>query len=86
MITITVYAGPSNPNDDRDPSIKRHLAREEDVTETLRQIGLEWKTAGYMTSRQVVITLDPIVDEPDAADVQAKVREAAVALEATGLL
>lgn len=85
MFEIIVYAGPSDTEDDREASTCRHFAEAADVHEKLRQIGLEWKIADYMTSRQVVITLR-LADDMRDPDVQAKVREAAIALEATGLL
>lgn len=63
MPHIQVFAGHSNNIDERPPSAKIHgYVAESEVNETLRQIGLEYKTADYFTSRQVVIVIDP---DPD---------------------
>lgn len=85
MIRITVYSGPSDTDRDRPPAITQRETPETQVHEVLRQIGLEWKGADYMTQRQVVITLDPVPAQADI-DVKDQVRLAAEALERTGLL
>lgn len=59
MIRITVYSGNSE-TDQRKGTISAYIVGDSEVSEHLRQIGLEWKQADYMTQRQVVITLDPI--------------------------
>jgi hypothetical protein len=83
-IRVTVYAGESAwPGEQRPGSVVAH--NDADVAEVLRHIGLEYKTADYFPGRQVVITIDPIPAD-DSQDVRAKVREAAIALEETGLL
>lgn len=67
MIRITVYAGVSE-TDERPPSVKRHEPLPEQyVAERLGTIGLEWKTADYFQTRQVVIVLEPVADA-DASD------------------
>lgn len=85
-IRITIYAGHSlDPTDvNYEPSTTVRTVSERDVSETLRQIGLEWRQADYFPGRQTVITLDPVRD--DAVDVRGEVRKAAEALERTGLL
>jgi hypothetical protein len=84
-IRITVYAGHSlDPTDTNyEPSTTVRTVSERDVSETLRQLGLEWRQADYFPGRQTVITLDPVAD---AVDVRGEVRKAAEALERTGLL
>lgn len=84
MIRITVYAGPA-ARGGREASTVEHVVDDRDVHEQLRLIGLEWKTADYFHERQVVITLDPI-PTGDSSDVRLRIREAADALERTGLL
>lgn len=87
MIRITIYAGPGDPG--RTPSYEastsERIVAERDVSEELRQIGLEWRQADYFPTRQTVITFDPVTD-PSEPDVKALVREAAIKLEETGLL
>lgn len=84
-IRITVYAGESSWEGEQRPgSVVVH--DHADVGEVLRHIGLEYKSADYFPGRQVVITIDPIPDNSDSDDVRRKVREAAIALEGTGLL
>jgi hypothetical protein len=86
MLTrITVYAGPSG-EDPRESSVAFQVVANSDVSEHLRMLGLEWRTADYMPQRQVVITLDPIEPEHRKEDVKIQVRAAAEALERTGLL
>jgi hypothetical protein len=88
VIRITVYAGPSlDPAETHyEPSVTERTVDESDVSETLRQLGLEWRQADYFSGRQTVITLDPVVTRPDVRDVRDEVRNAAEALERTGLL
>lgn len=87
MIRLTVYAGP-RPDDGGlyKPSVSSRLVDECELSEELRQLGLEWKQADYFPQRQTIIALDPVPDEIDEPDVRARVREAAAALEGTGLL
>lgn len=86
MIRITGYAGESPTDTERPGSVKVYGPFEDcDVNEALRQIGLEWKTADYMTQRQVVLVLDPVEDDKQP-DVRGLVRKAAEMLEETGML
>lgn len=86
MIRITVYAGPATADVLGGlSSTKVHEVEDSAVHEILRSIGLEWKTADYFPRRQVVITLDPVVDEPKAK-IRELIRDAALALEETGML
>lgn len=64
MPHIQVFAGHSTSEEDlRPPSAKVHgYVAESEVHETLRQIGLEYKTADYFPHRQTVIVIDP---DPD---------------------
>lgn len=86
MIRMTVYAGasPADETGPYEPSVVVRTVRERDLSEELRKLGLEWKTADYFPTRQTVITLDPVPDE--RLNVQALVREATDKLERTGLL
>ena len=91
MIRITVYAGPA-PTDDPDDAGSytasvglRGVFDTRDVSEELRQIGLEWRQADYFQNRQALIVLDP-VEHTDRIQIEDKVRKAAAALEETGLL
>lgn len=86
MIRVTVYAGPAVADDDGpyEASTVQHIVAERDLSEWLRNLGLEWRQADYFPGRQTVITFDPI--EPDRSNVRAKIREASIALEDTGLL
>lgn len=89
MIRITIYAGHNlDPTDsDYEPSTTVRMVDERDVSEELRKLGLEWRQADYFPGRQTVITLDPV--DPNVAastEVKLKIREAADALERTGLL
>lgn len=86
MIRISVYAGHSPDDADRPyaASTTVRTVSERDVSEELRKLGLEWRQADYFPGRQTVITLDPA--GPDVGDVKLKIREAADALERTGLL
>jgi hypothetical protein len=88
MPQIQVFAGqPIDPADERLASTVHHgsIALSE-ISETLRKIGLEYKTADYFTSRQVIIVIDPDPGQKVAPEVREKIREAATALEATGQL
>lgn len=86
MIRMTIYAGPG-PDDGGlyKPSVSSRLIDERELSEELRKLGLEWKQADYFSQRQTVITLDPMPAAGEI-DVQARIREAATALEGTGLL
>lgn len=84
MIRISIYTAPTE-NDCRGGAISTRVVSENDVSEVLREIGLEWKTADYMSQRQVVLTLDP-VRENEVREIKTAVRAAAQALEDTGLL
>ena len=93
MIRITIYAGlgedasRGEASHFYEPSVTSRTCSESDVHEELRQIGLEWRTADYFPTRQTVIVLDPVADEPPSmAVVQSKIRDAAASLEGTGLL
>lgn len=87
MIRMTVYAGQDGSDEDGlyIPSTKVHLVPEHALSEELRKLGLEWKNSDYFPTRQTVIVLDPVPDE-EQVDVRTQVREAAEALERTGLL
>ena len=93
MIRITIYAGLGEDKTEGEaphfyePSVTARTCAEADVHEELRQIGLEWRTADYFPTRQTMIVLDPVPDEPPSmAAVQSKIRAAAASLEGTGLL
>jgi hypothetical protein len=88
MIRMTVYAG-AGENDELSeykPSVVTHLVEESQLSDELRKIGLEWKLSDYFSSRQTVITLDPVESKSDTASIKELVREAAETLEKTGLL
>lgn len=91
MIRITVYAG-IGPSDDEDAPYQASVHErgefsERDVSEELRKLGLEWRQADYFQTRQTLIVLDPVDPRAqDKTELRAKVREAASALEETGLL
>jgi hypothetical protein len=85
-IRITVYAG-RDENEARPPTTIAHEPVPMcDVHEELRRIGLEYKQADYFSTRQVLIVLEPVEPRAPLRDVQSKIREAAMALEGTGLL
>lgn len=84
MIKVTVFAGPSIDGQDDRPATIRDWS-EYGPSEALRRIGLEYGSADYFQSREVVITLSPVAGE-DFAAVRRSVRQAAEALEGTGLL
>lgn len=65
MPTIQVFAGHADGEDKRPPSVKNHgYIPESNVTETLRQIGLEYRTADYFGNRQVIIVINPDPELP----------------------
>lgn len=83
MIRITLYSGPSD-TDTREAAISLRTVDTKDVSETLRQIGLEWKNADYMGSRQVIITLDPVVELKDSAEFKKAIDDLREALDNLG--
>lgn len=84
VIRIIAYAGPSG-TDERPSSVVDWS--EEGPEEALRRIGLEYKTADYMSQRQVVIVLTPEKDEdPDWEVAKKMVRRAVNQIQETGLL
>lgn len=87
MIRITIYAGPGDPSKtpNYEATTTERVVSERDVSEELRQIGLEWRQADYFPTRQTVITFDPVPDQREP-DVRALIREAASKLEETGML
>lgn len=86
MLRVNVFAGPSdNPQDKRPATTAQHIVSERDLSDALRQIGLEWKNADYMPNREVIITISSLAEVRDP-EIGEKIREAAAALEATGLI
>lgn len=87
MIRMTIYAGIALDDEDG-PYTHETTSRmvcERDLSEEMRKLGLEWRQADYFSTRQTIIVLDPVADD-EQVDVRARVREAASALERTGLL
>jgi hypothetical protein len=89
MIRLTIYAGPGVDDgtlNTYEPSVDVRMVDERDLANELHKLGLEWRQADYFPGRQTVLVLDPVPEQDDRAEVQAKVRAAAEALEGTGLL
>jgi hypothetical protein len=53
---------------------------ERNVHEVLREVGLEYNTADYFSTRQVVIVLDP--EQPDSDQARRAIQQAMESLEA----
>jgi hypothetical protein len=84
MIRIQVYAGSKSADDheQRPPTIVDHgHIAESQVHEVLRHIGLEYKTADYFPERQVIIVLDPVIEQDLPVEVKQKMHELADALK-----